>query len=89
MDGFTRLLARNFLVFERFLILFQGLGGSLRKNILGCSVGLPWQIRQKEQGKEDSRDGTNRVFGEPCFCPLPKGAVLTKTAKMTNLHSTH
>ena len=35
------------------------------------------------------RGGTNRIFVKPCFCPLPKGAVLTKTAKMTNLHSTH
>ena len=34
-----------------------------------------------------SRGGTHRVFGKPCF-PLLKGAVLTKTAKMTNLHST-
>ena len=37
--------------------------------------------------KKQIRGGTNRVFGKPCFCPLLKGAVLTKTAKMTNLHS--
>ena len=34
--------------------------------------------------------GTNRGFGKPCFCPHPKKrAVWTKTAKMTNLQSTH
>ena len=26
---------------------------------------------------------------KPCFYPLPRGDALTKTAKMTNLHSTH
>ena len=35
------------------------------------------------------RGGTNLPFGKPCFCSLPKGVVLTKTANMTNLHSTH
>ena len=31
------------------------------------------------------RGGTNRVFGKPCFCPLPKRRrFLTKAAKMTN-----
>ena len=28
-----------------------------------------------------NRGGTTRVFGKLCFCPLPKGAVWTKTAK--------
>ena len=45
--------------------------------------------QRQVESKLKSQGGTNGVFGKPCFCPLPKGAVVTKTAKITNLHSTH
>ena len=33
------------------------------------------------------RGPKNGAFGKPCFCPLPKEGVLTKTAKMANWSS--
>ena len=35
------------------------------------------------------RGGTNRVLVNSVFVPCQKGAVLTETAKMANLQSTH
>ena len=34
-----------------------------------------------------SRGPENGAFGKPCFCPAREKGVLTKMAKMTNLHS--
>ena len=50
----------------------------------------PWNCKNPTflNGKAVTPGGTNLVFGKPYFCPCQRGAVLTKTAKMTNLHST-
>ena len=48
----------------------------------GSSIFTPSDFRRFEP-PYPSRGSTNRVFGKPRFCSLPKkGAVLTKTAKM-------
>ena len=46
-------------------------------------------IRDSQFSGPNPRGGTNRVFGKPCFCPLPKRGRFDENGENDEFHSTH